>query len=50
MIGSVVYSNKTKGISFIKEQIDISHKAKGLYFLSIESEDGAVISKRILIK
>ncbi|PLX10930.1 MAG: hypothetical protein C0597_15960 [Marinilabiliales bacterium] len=50
VIGSIVYNNKLTGESIIKEQVDISDNAKGMYFISIESDDGSVLSKRILIK
>ncbi len=50
VIGSIVYSNSYHGVSLIKEQVNITHKAKGMYFLSIESDDGSIISKRILVK
>ncbi len=50
IIGVVVYTKTITGSSYIKEQIDISQNAKGMYFLSIESDNGSVISKRIIIK
>ncbi len=50
IIGVTVYSKTITGTSYIKEQIDIAHNAKGMYFLSIESDNGSVISKRIIIK
>jgi hypothetical protein len=50
VIGSIVYTKNIKGIQEIKEQIDISNKAKGIYFLSVESDNGAVLCKRIITK
>ena len=50
IIGVVVYTNTITGTTYLKEQIDISKNAKGMYFLSIESDNGSVISKRIIIK
>ena len=50
IIGAVVYTNTITGTTYLKEQIDISQNAKGMYFLSIESDNGYVISKRIIIK
>lgn len=50
IIGSIVYAEEVSGHSYIREQIDISQYAKGMYFISIESKDGMIISKRILIR
>ncbi|MFC2151435.1 C25 family cysteine peptidase [Bacteroidota bacterium] len=50
VIGSVIYNKEIAGTSYIKEQIDISQNAKGIYFLSIESNDGSLISKRLIVK
>lgn len=49
VIGSNVYTKRFAGSPQIKEQIDISQYAKGMYFISIETDNGAVLSKRILI-
>ena len=49
ILGSVVYQNQIKGSQYIKQQIDLSTYAKGIYFLSVES-DYNVISNRKIIK
>ena len=46
----MVYNKKFTGDTIIKEQIDITQYAKGIYFVSIESDKGSVYSKRILVK
>ncbi|MFC2104043.1 C25 family cysteine peptidase [Bacteroidota bacterium] len=50
VIGSIIYNKEITGTSYIKEQINISKNAKGIYFLSIESNDGSLISRRIIVK
>ena len=50
MVGSVVYSKEINGMSFINEQINISNKAKGIYFISIKCNKELVISKRLIVK
>ncbi len=50
IIGSTIYTKEVSGYSYVREQIDISQYAKGMYFVSIESEDGTINSNRILIR
>ncbi len=50
ILGSIVYINTIQGYGFNKEQIDLSQKSKGMYFITVESDDKSQISKRILIK
>lgn len=49
VIGSIVYSKQIQNQKYIQEPIHLSHKSKGIYFLTIKSEDGTVISRRLLI-
>ena len=46
-LGQVVMSVETKGRSI---QLDVSTQSTGLYFLSIETEDGNLITKRLAIE
>lgn len=48
IMGSVIYNKQLKGSS-VKDNINISEKAKGIYFMSVELDSGSV-SKRIIIK
>lgn len=50
IIGELIYATEIHGSAIVNQQIDISQKAKGMYFLSVESENGIVLSKRIIIK
>lgn len=50
IIGSVVYSKNIKSAYNILEQIDITNKSKGIYLLSVESNNGSVLCKRIITK
>lgn len=50
VIGEIIYTDEISGKSSINEQIDISQKAKGMYFLSVESDNGTIISRRIILK
>ena len=50
VLGSMVYNNQISGNGNISKQIDISSYAKGMYFVSIESENNFVISRRIIVK
>jgi hypothetical protein len=49
VLGTIVYANSVQGSGFRKLQIDLSEKSKGMYFITVESEDKSQISKRILI-
>lgn len=49
VIGSMVYQKEITGFNQLKQTIDITEKSKGIYFLSIESGTGQVISKRIIL-
>ncbi|NOQ27572.1 MAG: T9SS type A sorting domain-containing protein [Bacteroidales bacterium] len=50
IIGSVVYIKNIESNHNILEQIDITNKSKGIYLLSIESNKGSVLCKRIITK
>lgn len=50
IIGSVVYSKNIGNNQNIMEQIDITNKSKGIYLLSVESNKGSVLCKRIITK
>ena len=50
VLGSVIYQNQINGSHNINQQIDLSTYAKGIYFLSVESEYNVVTGKRIIIK
>jgi hypothetical protein len=50
IIGSVVYLKNIKSNDNIMEQIDITNKSKGIYLLSVESDKGSVLCKRIITK
>lgn len=48
VIGSVVYENEVRAQD--KITVDLSSKAKGIYFISVKSGDLQVTSRRLLIK
>ncbi len=50
VIGSNVYTKEFSGKSLIKEVIDITQYAKGMYFVSVETDNGSILSKRMLVK
>lgn len=50
VLGSVVFSRELRIQSNASEQIDISNQAKGMYILSIESENAKNATKRIIIR
>ncbi len=50
VIGSMVYNRIYNYGTYIKEQIDISNHPKGMYFISIESESGVLLSRKIIVK
>jgi len=49
LIGANIFTKVTSGTKD-KEEIDISYLAKGMYFVSIETENGSIMSKRIIIQ
>ncbi len=49
LMGSVIYTNVVTGRENI-QLIDISDKAKGIYFLCVESDKNVVFNKKIIIK
>jgi hypothetical protein len=48
ILGSLIYTNKITGGE--KQQINMSNKAAGIYFLSIESDNAVVLNKNLIIK
>ena len=48
ILGSLIYTNIITGGE--GQQIDISDKAAGIYFLSIESDNTAVLNRNLIIK
>ena len=48
--GTIVFVKDISGMNTAEEQINISDKPKGIYFLSIESENGELINRKILLK
>jgi len=49
LMGSLVYSNIVPG-NEIKQRIDISDKATGIYLLSVESDNKIILSQNIIVK
>jgi hypothetical protein len=50
VLGSMVYNTVCTYGTEIKEQIDISNHPKGMYFISIESENGILFNRKIIVK
>ena len=50
VLGSVIYHKEINDTHSIKQQIDLSAYAKGIYFLSVESGYNVVTNRRIIIK
>jgi len=50
ILGSVVYVKSFAGEKNIIEQIDISKKTKGIYFMSIDADNKSIINHKIIIK
>ncbi|MFC2104042.1 C25 family cysteine peptidase [Bacteroidota bacterium] len=50
LIGSKVYSDKIEGTTSINQQINISQKAKGIYFVTVKSDKGSILTKRLIVK
>jgi len=48
ILGSLIYTNIITGRE--KQQINISNKAAGIYFLSVESDNTVVLNKNLIIK
>ena len=50
VLGSLIYVKSIIGNEIVNEQIDISDKAKGMYILSLESENSKSIYNRIIVR
>lgn len=50
ILGSVIYNSPINGENIIKQKIDLTKYPKGMYFLSIESENENIVNRRIIIK
>jgi len=50
ILGSVVYVKSFAGEKNIIEQIDISKKTKGIYFMSIEADHISIMNQKIIVK
>jgi hypothetical protein len=48
--GSVVFSKKIQNQQIIKEQVNLSHKTKGVYLLYIKSDSGEIFKTRMIFK
>jgi len=49
-IGSNIYTERIFITSEMKKQVDLSNYPKGIYIVSIESENGIIGSKRLIVK
>lgn len=50
VLGSMVYNTVCTYGTEIKEQIDISNHPKGMYFITIEGENGILLNRKIIVK
>ena len=50
ILGSVVYAKSFVATTHVHEQVDISEKTKGIYFISVETQANTIINRKILVK